>query len=267
MMGIFNNLRFSAFLVSRSSFLVIICMLLIMTSGCGKKGPVRPKLDTIPEAPQELTLQQQGRLFVLGWSIPSRNQDGSIVEDLVGFRIKRLDYDGATGCPTCRDPLVEVAELDLNSPSPAQRVGNRIYWRDLDIRPGSGYRYAVIPLTVGGGEGPAATIHLAVQQPPAPPANLQVEAGDRQVKLQWDAPQLAEGSELIGYNLYRRQFKRSFSIVPVNAEPLKATTLVDRGLDNGRAYEYRVSALVRIGENVLESMATPGALITPQEGR
>jgi hypothetical protein len=238
-----------------------------MMVGCGKKGPVRAKLDTVPNAPSDLTLQQQGRLFVLGWSIPSQNQDGSRAEDLVGFSIKRLDYDGATGCPTCRDPQVEVAELDLNAPEPAQRIGSRIYWRDLDIRPGSGYRYAVVPLTVGGGEGPAATIHLAVQQPPPSPSNLQVEAGDRQVKLQWTAPDLAEGVELVGYNLYRRQAKRSFSIVPVNAEPLKTTSLLDRGLDNGRAYEYRVSALVLIGGQFLESMATPGALITPQAGR
>lgn len=254
------------FLVPRSSFLIMISLSLIMMTGCGKKGPVRPKLDTVPEAPRELTLQQQGRLFVLGWTIPTQNQDGSRAEDLVGFRINRLDYDGASGCPTCREPQLEVAELDLAAPQPGQRIGNRVYWRDLDIRPGSGYRYAVIPLTVGGGEGPAATIHLAVQQPPASPSKLQLEAGDRQVKLQWSAPPLAEGFELVGYNLYRRQAKRSFSIVPVNAEPLQTTTLLDRGLDNGRAYEYRVSTLVRIDGQLLESVATPGALITPQRG-
>lgn len=238
-----------------------------MMTGCGKKGPVRPKLDTIPEAAQNLTLQQQGKLFVLGWSIPDKNQDGTKAEGLVGFRIKRLSYDGAEDCPTCRDPQVEVAELDIDTPDPGQRIADRIYWRDLDIRPGSGYRYAIIPLIVGGGEGPAATIHLAVQQPPAPPTNLQVEAGDQQVQVQWTAPLLEEGAELVGYNLYRRQAKRSFSIVPVNTEPLKSTSLLDRGLDNGRAYEYRVSALIRIGEQLLESMATPGALITPQKGR
>lgn len=262
-----KTLTFIAPRVPRLAALIVISVLLLTMLGCGKKGPVRPKLDTVPNAPSELTLQQQGRLFVLGWSVPTQNEDGSRAEDLVGFLIKRLDYDGATGCPTCRDPQIEVAELALNNPEPGQRISNRIYWRDLDIRPGSGYRYAIVPLTVGGGEGPAATIHLAVQQPPASPSNLQVEAGDRQVKLQWTAPALAEGTELVGYNLYRRQAKRSFSIVPVNASPLQTTSLLDRGLDNGRAYEYRVSALVRVGDQLLESMATPGALITPQAGR
>ena len=46
------------------------------------------------------------------------------------------------GCPTCRDPQNEVAELDLKYPAPAQRIGNWLYWRDLDVRIDSGYRYA-----------------------------------------------------------------------------------------------------------------------------
>jgi len=251
----------------RPALLIMISLSLVMTAGCGKKGPVRPKLATIPEAPQQLTLQQQGKLFVLGWTVPAYNQDGSVVEDLVGFRIKRLTYDGADDCPTCREPQIEVAELDLNDPDPGQRIGKRVYWRDLDIRPGSGYRYAVVPLTVGGGEGPTATIHLAVQQPPPPPTELHVEAGDQQVSVQWKAPALSHGATLVGYNLYRRQAKRAFPIVPVNATPLKSTSLLDRGLDNGRAYEYRVSALVERDGQLVESMATPGALITPQKGQ
>jgi predicted small lipoprotein YifL len=239
-------------------------LLITMITACGKKGPVRPKLATLPSAPQEVTLQQQGNLFVLGWSIPSKNQDGSNADDLTGFRIKRLTYDVTDGCPTCREPLDEVAELDLSYPAPGQRIGNRIYWRDLDIRIGSGYSYAIAPLTVGDVEGPAAAVHRAAQPPPPSPTALQVEAGEAQAAVQWIAPALSSGMELVGYNLYRRQAKRPFPIVPVNAKPLQATHLLDRGLDNGRAYEYRVSALVRIGDQLLESMASPGALITPQ---
>jgi predicted small lipoprotein YifL len=266
-MRFFDCLDFYSSRVARLASFIIISLILIMISGCGKKGPVRQKLATLPEAAQNLTLQQQGKLFVLGWTIPAKNQDGSKIEDLTGFRVKRLSYDSAEGCPTCREPQVEVAQLDINSPAPGQRIGNRIYWRDLDIRPGSGYRYAIVPLTVGGGEGPATTAHLAVQQPPPQPTDLQVTAGDTQVRVQWRAPALPEGMKLVGYNLYRRQAKRSFPIIPVNVDPLTVTSLLDRGLENGRAYEYRVSALVRVEDKPLESMASPGALITPQAGR
>jgi predicted small lipoprotein YifL len=258
-------LRFSTSHVTRYALCITISItLLLMLTACGKKGPVRPKLDTLPEAPREVTLRQQGNLFILGWKISSKNQDGSKVEDLIGFRIRRLTYDAAEGCPTCRDPQEEVAELELQYPAPGQRIGSWFYWRDLDIRIDSGYRYAIVPLTIGNQEGPSATIHLAAQQAPPSPTALQVEAGSEQVSVQWTAPALSAEMKLIGYNLYRRQAKRPFPIVPVNVEPLQETNLLDRGLDNGRAYEYRVSALVQIGDQLLESMASPGALITPQ---
>lgn len=257
--------RFSTSRVLRHVPLILISILLsMMLAGCGKKGPVRPKLASVPNAPAELTLQQQGKLFVLGWTIPEQNQDGTPAEDLVGFRIKRLSYDSDEGCPTCRDPQIDVAEIDLRNPEPAQRLGQRLYWRDLDIRPGSGYRYAIVPLTIGGYESPAAMIHLAVLQPPPAPSALQAQAGDTRVTLQWQAPALPAEMELVGYNLYRRQAKRAYPIVPLNAEPLQETRLLDRGLDNGRAYEYRVSALVRTGDQLVESMASAPVLITPQ---
>lgn len=263
-MKISDLAKFSALRASRLTLLMIISLTLVMMTGCGKKGPVRPKLDTVPEPPQEATVQQQGMLFVLGWTIPEKHQDGTKVEDLTGFRIKRLTYDAAQGCPTCRDPQTEVAEIELKYPEPAQRIGKRLYWRDLDIRTGTGYRYAIVPLTIGGHEAPATMVHLVAVQPPPGPTNLRAEAGDARVSLQWDAPELPDDMELIGYNLYRRHAKRAFPIIPVNKEPLQETQLLDRGLDNDKAYEYRVSALVKTGEQVIESMASPGALVTPQ---
>ena len=263
-MTISDIARITALRALHLALLSMLSLSLIMVTGCGKKGPVRPKLDTLPEAPKQVTLQQQGMLFVLGWTIPEKHEDGSKVEDLTGFRIKRLAYDAAQGCPTCRDPQTEVAEIELKYPDPAQRIGKRLYWRDLDIRTGTGYRYAIVPLTIGGHETPAAKVHLAAMQPPPSPTNLQAEAGDARVSLQWQAPELPEGMELVGYNLYRRYAKRAFPIIPVNQKPLQETHLLDRGLDNGKAYEYRVSALVRAGEQRLESMASPGVLITPQ---
>ena len=72
--------------------------------------------------------------------------------------------------------------------------------------------------------------------------------------------------ELVGYNLYRRYEEQPFPMVPINPKPLQETELLDRGLDNGRTYEYRVRALIRAGDQQLESMASPGALISPQKG-
>ncbi len=264
-------MKILAFLAPRvprpASLIVLGCLLSGLLLGCGKKGPVRPKLATVPEAPREVTLEQQGRLLILGWSLPVRNLDGSTVEDLVGFRIRRLAYDSQEGCPTCRDPQEVVAEIDLRYPDPAQRFGSRFYWRDSDIRQDMGYRYAVTAETIGDLEGPAALVHRSVIPPPPAPVGLQVVPGDAQIALEWGAPGLAPGQKLLGYNLYRRDARRPFPVIPVNAKPLETTHLVDRGLDNNRTYEYRVSGLVQVGDQVVESMATPGVLATPQPRR
>lgn len=246
--------------------LLLLSLLLLVGPGCGKKGPVRPKLTTPPSAPEQLTLQQQGNTFVLGWTIPAASWRGGGEEDVTGFRIRRLTYAAVDGCPTCREPQKIVAELANLNPEGGQRIGSRMYWRDLDIRPGSGYRYAVSETILGGQEGPAATIHLAAQQPPPAPTGLHAEAGNARVLIQWTAPALPPGMELLGYNLYRRQSKRPFPIIPVNPSPLTGTRLLDRGLDNGRLYEYRVSALVRSSGELLESLPSAGVHATPREG-
>jgi hypothetical protein len=253
--------------IPRPALFVVIGMLLVtMTGACGKKGPVRPKLETPIPPPEELTLQQHGPLFVLGWKIPSAGKDASEAHQLTGFRIRRMTFDPAEGCPTCRDPQTEVAELDIRYPEPGQRIDNHIYWRDLDIQPGNGYRYAISAMILGGQEGSAATIHLVAQPPPPAPTGLLATAGEGRVSLEWTAPVLPEEMQLVGYNLYRRSAQLPFSLVPVNSKPLKETRLLDRGLDNGRSYEYRVSAVIRIGDQFLESLASNEVMVTPREG-
>ncbi|MGW8313088.1 MAG: hypothetical protein ACWGOL_07655 [Desulfuromonadales bacterium] len=267
MMLSFATSRMFAQRNSRSAFLIVISVLLIMMTGaCGKKGPVLPRLDRPVMPPEEVSLQQQGNFFVLSWKIPATDRLGVSEQDLIGFRIDRLIYDPVEGCPTCRDPKTEVAELDLRHLHTGERINQRVFWRDLDILPGKGYRYAIVPLILGGQEGPAATIHLAAQQPPPSPTGLQATAGDARISLQWVAPVLPAEMQLVGYNLYRRHSKLPFPVIPVNGKPLQETHLLDRGLDNDRSYAYRVTAVVRKDDQLLESIASPEAVATPRTG-
>ena len=246
--------------MKRLTLATILLLLATLLAGCGKKGPVRPKLATLPPPPAVMELHQQGESLLLSWEVPQAS------EDLAGFSIRRLAYDAADACPTCREPQDEVARLDLGNPAPGQRIGQRIYWRDAAVSPGSGYRYAVHPLTVGGMVCPPALLHRAVLSPPEAPGSLRAEPGDGQVALKWQAPALAEDAELLGYNLYRRSHGQPFPAVPVNPEPLKGTALVNRGLQPGQGYEFRVTSLVRAGGMTLESEPTAGLADSPSGG-
>lgn len=255
------------FVASRSSRLALLIISLLMITACGSKGPVKPKLLSLPAAPEAVSLHQRGDLLLLSWNLSEVNQDGGPAEDLVSYRIQRYIYPAEESCPTCREPDERVATIDLVFPEPAQRIGKRFYWRDTEVEEDYGYRYAIIPVTLGRDTGERAYVHQILQTAPPAPTNLQAEAGDSQVQLSWQEPELPQGMALLGYNLYRRMNRNLFPLVPLNNKPLEDTELLDRGLNNGRAYEYRVSTLVESNGVVLESLGSPGALITPQAGR
>lgn len=260
-------IRFVAARTSHLTLPIVIGLCLLMLAACGSKGDVKPKLLSLPAAPESVNLQQRGNLLLLSWTMPIHNQDGSAAEDLVGFHIRRDLYPAEESCPTCREPEERVAAIDLDYPAPAQRIGKRFLWRDTEVKQGYGYRYAIVPRTLGRDSGEPAYIHQVLHEAPPAPTGLQAEAGDRQVQLTWQEPALPEGMTLVGYNLYRRQDSNPFPLVPLNSQPIEKTELRDLGLSNGKAYEYRISVLVESKGMKLESFPGQGALITPQAGR
>jgi hypothetical protein len=245
-----------------SRFASLVLLLLLALTACGKKGPVRPLLVSLPAAPPDLRISQQGESFILGWDIPTQNQDGTDAEELGGFRIYRNEYPVAEGCPTCREPQELAAKIDLDYPI-AQRVGKRFYWRDLNVVAGSGYNYRITPVTRAGREGEAATAHRDWMPPPQAPEQFQVLAEKDLISLSWQPPaQLPAGAVLAGYNLYRHRLDRPFIIVPLNPQPLENRQITDRTPAAGQTYEYRVSTVIRLGETLLESAPSEGVKVT-----
>ncbi|HKL24609.1 MAG TPA: fibronectin type III domain-containing protein [Desulfuromonadales bacterium] len=225
-------------------------LLLAILSGCGRKGPVQPLSGMAPAAPENLQILQQGNSLLLSWRVPQ----GDTAKDLRGYRIDRLEYAAADGCPSCREPRETVIRFSLRNLGPVQQINRRLYWRDTRIVPGSGYFYRVVAEGYGGRQGGAATTYRARLAPPDPPARLQADIEGDRLLLSWKPPDaLPEGASPVGYNLYRRSLNGLFLPVPLNAEVLEDPEVVDRGLASGRTYAYRVSLLVRIGEALVES--------------
>ena len=252
----------------RLTILALLFLAVASLTGCGRKGPVQPQLTSLPAAPAELRINQQGNDFIVSWALPERNQDGTPAEDLRGFHVYRLVYPAVDGCPTCRDPEELVASIELRRPEPAARLGKRFYWRDVAVAPGTGHAYLIVPFTVGGHTGAGVGEHRAWSEPPPAPAALQREPGDRQVRLTWTPPPaLPQGQLLLGYNLYRRPASGAFPPIALNAEPLREPRLTDFIGEDGREAVYRVTTLVRSGDQLLESAPSPEAAATPQGTR
>lgn len=248
---------------SRIIRLALPILLILLLTGCGKKGPVQSLSAVPPEAPRNLQIQQQGTSFLLSWQAPTINQDGSPADDLGGFQVFRIDYPADDGCPTCRDPQQLVANISLKNPSAVQQVKQRFYWRDQQLAIDNGYAYHVVAVTTGGRAGAAAAAHQVCLVPPAAPEQLQAAVEPGHVVLTWQATgSLPSGAKQTGYNLYRRPADGSAPLVPVNAKPLKETSLTDRSLEASRAYTYQVSSLVRIDNQRVESPLSDAVQVT-----
>jgi hypothetical protein len=125
----------------------------------------------------------------------------------------------------------------------------------------------VVPVTVGRQEGESVAAFRAYQPPPSAPATVTAEAGDRQVQLSWTPPAtIPPGTQLLGYNLYRRPEAGSYAPVPLNLEPRREPRLVDLAVEGGRPLAYRVTTVVRSGELLLESAPSAEVLVTPRGG-
>jgi hypothetical protein len=87
------------------------------------------------------------------------------------------------------------------------------------------------------------------------------------VRLRWQpATESREDSELLGYNLYRREGIEPFPFSPVNREILVEPDFEDFDLENGRTYTYAVRTVVRIMGKTVESALSSTVSATPQPG-
>lgn len=245
---------------------MMLLLLLLPLAGCGTVGPVKPLLKALPQAVDNVRLQQKGTALLLSWDIPSHNQDGSVIDDLSGFAVYKSDYDLARDCPECRPPKKLLRKIDLAYYRSTNRGSQRIYLWDSAVEEETGYRYKIVPYTKDGNEGAAALVYRPCFTPPPPPVELKVRALDRQVDLHWQAAvEERQGVELLGYNVYRRHGKGYFAAQPVNKKPLAATSYEDLGLDNDSEYSYAVRTVIAIGEQRLESVLSGEVSARPRQ--
>lgn len=241
-----------------------LILFLLILPACGHKGPVRPLEVRLPAAPEVFEITQRGETFLLGWTIPTVNQDGSPLTDLDGFRVYRMRYLPQDDCPECRDTSALWREIDLDYLRDVRRIGNRLFMADADLQIGYAYRYRVVPVTTRRRPGAAAVAQRPFVLPPSPPAHVSASGHNRMVRLRWSPP--ADASEIVGYNIYRQSEAEPSPFLPVNPAPIDALSHEDFGLTNQATYHYHVRTVVGHGSQRVESPPSEsvGAVPTPE---
>lgn len=233
---------------------------------CGVKGDLKPTGLPDPAAPAALSIRQQGDTILLHWDIPTRNQDGSPLADLAGFRIDLYSYSPESYCPECRDQET-LATIRLSTPDPAVVKNGTAYYRAPVAGFDLGTRYRVVPFSEGGRSGRAAEARIVSRKPPREPVSVSVTEFDRGVKLTWSLPtDVRAVGDLLGVNIYAARTDAGFDREPVNRKPVSETEFDHFGLENDIPVRYGLRTVVRIDDAIVESSLSRIVVATPQAG-
>lgn len=206
---------------------------------------------------------REGGIF-LGWSLPTKNADGSRLEDLIGFKVFRQDNPLTTSpCADCPARFDPVAEIDVEYPRGAQVEGGRVLWQDPAVKPQHEHLYFILAYNSDKSSSPESNrARVLFDEPPVAPVKASVKSEDRALEITWDLlPKLLDGSKMVdlaGFNLYRRAEGERFGFFPLNPEPISGNRYWDAGLENRKRYYYEVRAVRKFRGTLIEG---PGSAI------
>ena len=234
-------------------------MLLVLVSGCAKKGAPVPLDSIVPLRIVDLIATPREDRLLLEWTIPKGNTDKTPLTDLVQFKILRSE--GALigdECKGCGEKPKVVREIKLAKEDLVPGNKMAIFFEDQEPR--RVYVYEVISVNQRKDpSSPSNPVTVYWDFPPQAPGKATTERGDKRVELSWTP---AEGAT--GYNAYRRtEQDKEFPVSPLNREPLTVTQYTDLSVQNDIKYIYSVRSVKRVVKTDVEGKGSPGIPAIP----
>jgi hypothetical protein len=239
----------------RAAVAVGLAISVLALVGCGKKGPIVEPERRLPAAPGGMGAVVTERAIVVSWNNPSRRADGTRMRDLAIVRLFRREE--AADAPSKPAMLSgarvvgyeEIARipLDVAPPAGVQVQGGTVSVTDSAAL-SFGRRYVYVTTAedgIGRSSAPSERLVVTLLAGPAAPAGLGAQAGDREIRLKWEAPgSFLDGAPATGELRYIvLRAAGDGALAPVTPEPVTGTTFTDKGLENDTTYRYAVQAV------------------------
>jgi titin len=192
----------------------------------------------VPSEPIELVAEAGDNVTDLAWQSPLQ---------LNGFEI--LNYTIFRGLVASDLSIITVLD-------------NVTVFNDTTVENGITYYYAVSATNAKGEGARSSIVNATPGGRPTKPVNLTAVSGDMNVHLSWEDPLDAKGFPITGYKIHR------------GVERANLTEYVEVGLvneyedilvENGRVYQYSVSALNSKGESDMSNIVTANPFGLPAE--
>ena len=201
----------------------LIFFLLVMVglcAGCGKKGALVAPEALLPAPVADLQVGQKGEQFLVSWSRPTREEGGSTLRNLAGFRLlKREVLPPGQDCEECANAYRLVAHVDQEYPQGVLVVGDRFFFFDTGLTEGKSYRYLVFSLQKDGSVShPSNRAEHKKVVAPAPPV-VTAQSTPTGIVLRWGIVAAPVNGRIEGYKVYRKRSQQKFSPVPLATVP------------------------------------------------
>jgi len=242
---------------------LLVLMVFLLLMGCGKRGPVRPLIEKLPQSVTAAELIQRGNGFLLSWKMPTENQDGTRLDDLDHVEIRRVFAPPAEFCSECPTPWPLIARISPQLPAPAKRIKQTYLLVDRGAETGQVAHYRLTVLNREGHASVPVDLQRIWRRPQAAPVLVKSVVGDRSVTLEWRPASVPEGASFVGYQLYRREAESEFSLLPMTIRPLEKPEFSDYGLRNGQTYVYRITRLSEVDGQRCESLPSAEIWVVP----
>lgn len=258
--------------------LSLVCILVLVASACGKKGPPLPPIVRLPAAPGDFVASRRGASVVITLAVPSSNTDGSTPADLL-----RVDVYALTGPQTSTpDEIVRrgtrVGSVAVNpardpeEEEDVERTDKKTLPNGVDQNatthlfdaigqfatdPSFVRSYLAVGVNLRGRRGAFSERALVpLDEPPPAPALPTVTWSEKTITVAW-APVISRDRTL-AYHVY----------VPGDVEqrlsnqPLSEGKFEERRREWGMERCYMVRTIV-VDQMSIESEASPRACVTP----
>jgi fibronectin type 3 domain-containing protein len=195
---------------------------------------------------------------VLEWTSPKENTDKSSLIDLEKFEVLRSEgILIGNECRGCGEKPKVVYEMKLDGKVEDRGKKRSIFFDNLE--PAKVYVYEIVSINRRGyPSSPSNPVTIYWETPPPAPRGVKGGAGDKRVDLSWEP---VEGAT--DYHVYRRGVEESFSLRPLNREPLTVTQYTDLNVENEKNYIYSVRAVRRVVKTDVEGKGSQEVSVTP----
>ena len=239
--------------------------LVVGAAGCGVKAPPLARSTLAPPAVKHIKAEVVAKGVRISFAIPRAERPSQAI---VGLRLyyAYADPNKFSRCTRCTPRLTHYRWLAIAGGKGLMQGGSFAYL-DEDIPIGKMGLYQVVLRDRAGRWGrPSVVVRVVRRALAAAPKWLKATGGDGQVTLAWaEVCTLSTGqpaTDIAGYRLWRKDPSGKIKML---AALVKATTMVDATVTNGRSYAYKVAAVRKVDGRLLPGLVTGWVSATPRD--